>query len=258
MFKLNNLQWILIGIISLIFVFEINNKKENLKIKTETEKINQVEIKIPTETIKSDFVLVKRIIDGDTLIVIINEKEEAVRLIGVDTPETVDPRKKVQCFGKEASEKMKELAENKMLRLESDITQNDRDNYNRLLRYVYLEDGTLINKILIEEGFAFEYTYQIPYKFQNEFKESQKKAESEKKGMWASGVCPDITVKITPTLIILTPTKIVKNNTVFICDCNKVCNKISSCEEAYFQLNECGCTIIDNDGDGAPCESFCN
>lgn len=215
----------------------------------------------PTSTI--NLIEVTKVIDGDTIMVKIDEKEEAVRLIGVDTPETKDPRKPVQCFGEEAAKKTKELVEGKKVKLENDPSQNDRDKYNRLLRYVYLEDGTLVNKKLIEEGFGFEYTYQIPYKFQAEFKMVQKQAESKKVGMWAEGACATPTPTKTETNkqvqgveITAVPTTVAVNSN-FTCDCSKSCTKISSCEEAYFQLNNCGCTTRDNDGDGVPCESLC-
>lgn len=139
----------------------------------------------------SELVKVTKIVDGDTIKVEINNQIETVRLIGIDTPEIKDPRKTVQCFGKEASNKTKELLENKMVRLEADSTQTDRDKYSRLLRYVYLTDGTFINKKLIEEGFAFEYTYQIPYIYQAEFKAAQKLAETNNLGLWNENSCGD-------------------------------------------------------------------
>jgi len=148
---------------------------------------------IPTKMVEasksSELVKVTKIVDGDTIKVEINNQIETVRLIGIDTPETKDPRKTVQCFGKEASEKTKELLENKMVRLEADSTQTDRDKYGRLLRYIYLENGTFINKKLIEEGFAFEYTYQIPYLYQAEFKAAQKLAETNNLGLWNENSC---------------------------------------------------------------------
>lgn len=113
----------------------------------------------------------------------INGKEESVRLIGVDTPE------KNECFEKEATEKAKELMENKKIKLEADGSQDNKDKYDRLLRYVYLEDGTLVNKKLVEEGFGTEYTYKIPYKFQTEFKAAEKMAKEGKTGIWSDGVC---------------------------------------------------------------------
>lgn len=132
---------------------------------------------------------VVRVIDGDTIVVEVGDTEEKVRLIGVDTPETVDPRKKVQCFGKEASSKMKEILTGQNVELISDQTQDDRDKYGRLLRYVYLEDGTFVNKLLIQEGFAHEYTYRLPYKFQKEFKEAEVFARTNSLGLWSASAC---------------------------------------------------------------------
>jgi len=171
---------------------EFKNELENITPEiTPTPTI--VPTAIPTKIIEasknSELVKVTKIVDGDTIKVEINNQIETVRLIGIDTPEIKDPRKTVQCFGKEASEKTKELLENKMVILEADSTQTDRDKYNRLLRYVYLTDGTFINKKLIEEGFAFEYTYQIPYLYQAEFKAAQKLAETNNLGLWNENSC---------------------------------------------------------------------
>src|SRR3989339_866272 len=130
-----------------------------------------------------------RVVDGDTVVVNINNKDETIRLIGINSPEVRDPRKPVECFGKEASTKAKEILTGKNVRIENDPTQGDKDKYKRLLRYIFLEDGTNFNKLMIEEGYAFEYTYNIPYKYQEEFKEAQRLAEINKKGLWADGAC---------------------------------------------------------------------
>ena len=128
--------------------------------------------------------------DGDTLKVSIDGKTETLRLIGIDTPETLDFRKPVQCFGKEASNKAKEILSGKNVKLESDPTQGERDKYNRLLRYVFLEDGTFYNKLMIADGYAHEYTYQSnPYKYQLDFKKAEKEAREQNKGLWGSGTC---------------------------------------------------------------------
>ncbi len=142
---------------------------------------------------------VVKVIDGDTVDVSIDGKVERLRLIGIDTPETVDPRKPVQCFGVEASNKAKTTLTGKKVYLESDNTQGERDKYDRLLGYVFLEDGTNFNLLMIKEGYAYEYTYDLPYKYQSEFKSAQKSAELEKKGLWASGVCEEKTTQL-PTL----------------------------------------------------------
>jgi len=130
-----------------------------------------------------------RVVDGDTIKVLIGNKEDTVRLIGIDTPETVDPRKPVQCFGIEASNKAKEVLTGKTVTLESDPTQGDRDKYQRLLRYVFLNDLNF-NKFMISSGYAHEYTYRNnPYKYMEEFKVAEKEARQNKKGLWADNVC---------------------------------------------------------------------
>lgn len=138
---------------------------------------------------KTGFYPVVRVVDGDTIVVHVDGVDEKIRLIGVNTPETVDPRKTVECFGKEASAFTKKLLENKSVRLERDSTQDNRDKYKRLLRYVFFEDGALFNRELIAEGYAYEYTYKIPYTHQTEFKSAQHDAEQNKRGLWAPDVC---------------------------------------------------------------------
>ncbi len=199
----------------------------------------------------SGFSKVIKVIDGDTVDVEISGKKETVRLIGMDTPETVDPRKPVQCFGREASSKAKEALVGEMVRLEADITQGERDKYKRLLRYVFLQDGTNFNKFMIAEGYAHEYTYNIPYKYQEEFKEAELNAQKQKIGLWADNACSG-SASTQPTT---QPANI--PNGKYECNCNKTCSRISTCEEAYYQLQNCGCTVRDSDGDGVPCESLC-
>lgn len=132
---------------------------------------------------------VLKIVDGDTIDVLINDKTERIRLIGINTPETVDPRKSVECFGAEASNKAKSLLAGKKVYLVNDNTQKDRDRYDRLLRYVLLENGLNFNLLMIQEGYAYEYTYDTAYKYQSEFKQAEFEARKGKKGLWADGVC---------------------------------------------------------------------
>jgi micrococcal nuclease len=132
---------------------------------------------------------VSRVVDGDTIVVGSGKTKETVRLIGVDTPEVVDPRKPVQCFGKEASAETKRLLNGRSVRLEADPTQGDRDKYGRLLRYVYRDDGLFVNRELVANGFAHEYTYDIPYRFRDEFRNAETAARTAGKGLWAPGVC---------------------------------------------------------------------
>lgn len=133
--------------------------------------------------ISSSGTLVTKAIDGDTIEI---EGGQRVRYLGVDTPETKDPRKPVQCFGKEAARKNRELVEGKRVILEKDIT--DTDKYNRLLRFVYLplEDGTMlfVNDYLIREGFAKVLTIPPDVKFAEQFLEAQRKAREGSLGLW--------------------------------------------------------------------------
>lgn len=131
---------------------------------------------------------VESIVDGDTFKVVYDGKVTSVRIIGVNTPETVDPRKNVECFGREASNYLKSLLHLAEVSLVADESQTDRDKYDRLLRYVY-KDGEDIGQKLIADGYAYEYTYGTPYKNQANYKAAQKVAESQGKGLWANGVC---------------------------------------------------------------------
>ena len=154
----------------------------------ETQNIKHSVFDVSPST-SGDLVDVVRVIDGDTIVVYINEREEKVRLIGINTPERVDLRKLVQCFGKESSDKMKELLNNAQVFLKSDSTQDNRDKYGRLLRYVYKADGTFLNQIMVEEGYAYEYTYRFPYQYQKEFKLAQHSAQLSHLGLWADDAC---------------------------------------------------------------------
>jgi len=135
---------------------------------------------------------VSSVVDGDTVKVNINGTVTTLRLIGINTPETVDPRTPVQCFGKEASDRAKLLLSGKKVRLEADPTQGELDKYGRLLRYVYLEDGTFFNEKMISDGYAYEYTYNIPYKYQSQFKAAQADAKKNLRGLWSPNTCNGI------------------------------------------------------------------
>lgn len=143
----------------------------------------------PTTQNKNDLYRVIKIIDGDTITVDIEGTTTTLRLIGINTPETADPRKPVECYGIEASNRAKELLTGKIVRLESDPSQEDRDKYERLLRYVYLKDGTFYNEQMIKDGYAYEYTYDTPYQYQSQFKAAEDYARTNKLGLWADDAC---------------------------------------------------------------------
>lgn len=121
--------------------------------------------------------------DGDTFGIKMNGKEEKVRLIGVDTPETHHPDLAAQCFGEAASAYTKTLIGNQPIRLEVDPESTNRDRYDRLLRYAYLPDGTLVNAEIIKSGYGFAYT-SFPFTKLEDFRRYQDEAQSAQKGLW--------------------------------------------------------------------------
>ncbi len=133
--------------------------------------------------VASETATVTRVVDGDTLVVDIAGQEERVRLIGVDTPETVHPNKPVEFFGKEASAFTKRIAEGETVRLESDPQNSNRDRYNRLLRYVYLPDGTCLNAEIIRQGYGFAYV-KYPFARMEEYRLLERAAREKGRGLW--------------------------------------------------------------------------
>ena len=117
------------------------------------------------------------VVDGDTIEIDYNGSLEKVRLIGIDAPESHE------CFSKEATNKLKSLIEGKEVRLEFDPTQGERDRYGRLLLYVWQGD-VFVNETMIEEGYAYEYTYNLPYKYQGSFMSAERDARKNKRGLW--------------------------------------------------------------------------
>ena len=125
---------------------------------------------------------VRRVIDGDTIEI---ESGQRVRYIGIDTPETVDPRKTVQCFGQEAAAKNRELVEGKTVELEKDVSETDK--YGRLLRYVYF-DNVFVNDYLVRQGYAYASSYPPDVRYQDQFTQAQSEAQQSGSGLWSA--CP--------------------------------------------------------------------
>lgn len=129
---------------------------------------------------------VSEVVDGDTIKVLIDNQEYTVRYIGINTPETRDPRRPVECFGKQASAKNKELLESKKVILQKDVTEIDK--YNRLLRYIYLPlaDGQVlfVNDYLVREGYAESSAYPPDIKYQERFDQAEKEARVNQRGLW--------------------------------------------------------------------------
>lgn len=134
----------------------------------------------PSSTQNTTIAKVTRVIDGDTIEI---EGGKKLRYIGIDTPETVDPRKPVQCFGKEASNKNKELVLGKTVRLEKDVSETDK--YGRLLRYVWVGE-TFVNDYLVRQGYAHSSTFPPDIKYQEQFRLAETEAREQNLGLWSS------------------------------------------------------------------------
>lgn len=137
------------------------------------------------------------IIDGDTIIVEKDGESQTVRLLGIDSPE-VDPKyNPIECFGREATNATKAKLLNQTITLETDESQGTYDQFDRMLAYAFLADGTNVNLYLLSEGFAKEYTFNKPYKYHTEFRTAEKDAQFNEKGLWLKGRCPENAVSTT-------------------------------------------------------------
>jgi len=170
------------GMVVLIFVFVVGiiSSMKPIKEGEETSpSTNSIE-KI------GKFYPVLHVFDGDTFSVEIDGRTEMVRAIGIDAPETGEKYTDQECFAKQSKEGAIELLLGENVKLDLDPTQADRDKYDRLLRYVRLKDGTFFNLVMIERGYAKEYTYQnSTYQHHQEFIDAQMLARNKSLGMWA-------------------------------------------------------------------------
>ena len=145
----------------------------------EGESVSQQQFSSPDSSVGQS-AKVTRVIDGDTIEI---ESGRKIRYIGIDTPETVDPRTTPQCFGREASAKNKELVEGKMIELEKDISETDK--YTRLLRYVFV-DNILVNDYLVRQGFAHAFSYPPDIKYQEQLRQAEQEARDNNRGLWST------------------------------------------------------------------------
>ncbi len=134
-----------------------------------------------------NYIVVVRVIDGDTIEL---SDKRTIRLLGIDTPEKNHPTKKIECFATVASEKTAELLTNQEVEIKLDKSQSEKDKYGRTIAYVYRKsDNLFINQELIAQGYAYEYTFNAPYRFQSDFKAAQKNAEQNDLGLWSPDAC---------------------------------------------------------------------
>lgn len=131
-----------------------------------------------SSSVENGKVYCDRVVDGDTIVVILDGKKEKVRMIGIDTPESVHPDKSRNTpMGKIASKYTRDNLEGKYVALETDV--QERDKYGRILAYVYLDDK-MFNKTLLEEGLAKLMTIPPNVKYADDFK----KIEAEREGKY--------------------------------------------------------------------------
>ena len=150
-------------------------------------KIEKSEDKIDISEDKTGEVIptynVVRVVDGDTIIISLNGKNERVRLIGIDTPESVHPdASKNVAEGELASNFTKKLLEGRSVALELDV--QERDHYGRILAYIYIDD-IMVNKLLLEKGMANVATYPPNVKYVDDFLDLERVAREQKIGFWA-------------------------------------------------------------------------
>lgn len=140
------------------------------------------------EGVMAEELQVVHVVDGDTLDVWMNGEEVRIRLLGVDTPETVRPGSPVECFGKQASGFTESSLLGEIVSIETDPTQSEYDRYGRLLAYVFLEGESLsFNQKLLREGYGTLYRSRIPIQLQDQFEESERLARENDKGLWGEG-----------------------------------------------------------------------
>ena len=129
---------------------------------------------------------VTRVVDGDTVHVRVGGRDETVRYIGMDTPETVKPNTPVQCFGKAASAANRRLVDGQRVRLRLDA--EPRDRYGRLLAYVYRRrDGLFVNAALVGGGFATILTIPPNVSHARDLRALERRARARRRGLW--GAC---------------------------------------------------------------------
>jgi micrococcal nuclease len=150
---------------------------------------------------------VLRVVDGDTVVVRLDDREVKVRLIGIDAPESVDPRRPVQRFGHESADFLRSLVEGKRVRLTYEPAGARIDRYGRTLAYLYLEPGGMfVNRELVAKGYAFAYV-QYPFAFMDDFKAAERSAREKRLGLWGPDPPPSAPSAETVVYVTKTGTK---------------------------------------------------
>ncbi len=145
---------------------------------------------VASSTVQTNATVV-RVVDGDTFEARLDgDGDWKIRMLGINTPESVDPRRSVECFGKEASAHAKQILEGKRVRLEADPRADERDKYGRLLRNVYLEDGTDVNAEEVRDGFAYAYlSFPLTPARKQQLRTLEAEARVGERGLWSPTTC---------------------------------------------------------------------
>lgn len=201
---------------------------------------------------------VTKVVDGDTVKALVDGQEQTIRIIGINTPESTIEH---ECYGEESSAKAKEFLTGKWIQLKADNTQDNKDKYGRLLRYVYFDSGTDFGKRMIEEGYAYEYTYDKPYQHRSDYITTQAYSKGRSFGLWSVNTCNGLLVKPQATsnssstsATTTTPAPAASNQTnssAYYANCTAARNAgvapIYSGQPGYR-------SALDRDGDGVACE----
>ncbi len=288
---------VLIFIGMTIFPEEFNTGQKQVEsiLKESIEPEEVINPNVDSETAQ-EMAKVISVTDGDTLRVEINGENIPIRLIGIDTPEISHPSEPIQCYGPEAKQALEDLVLNKEVVLEKD--SSDKDKYERFLRYIWLGEVMVNEYMTAAGfALASAYPPDTKYQdrisagelsakndlkglwaketcngdlYTGTYKDPNKVLDQQLTNVVTPAVIPLPTksatsapVYIAPVVSIPTkPPAVIQpastNTTGYVCNCSKSCPSMANCEEAYFQLNDCGCSARDADDDGIPCESICN
>lgn len=199
--QLRQLLTLVVFILGAVGYFVEQQGKSSISASTDTSSST---ISHTTSTMSDDFVApvsvsfnatVTHVADGDTIEALRDGETEAIkiRLLGVNTPETVDPRRPVECFGKEASDFAKKTLDGQRVRLEEDSEADNVDKYGRFLRNVILKDGRNFNEVLVKEGYAYAYvSFPMSASYKATLRRLETEAKMELRGLWNPATCGGI------------------------------------------------------------------
>lgn len=184
-----HIKKLLTGIVILLIIigggYISLSKTDTGSIIANMQNILNIESSVNEKELDNHDVEVIRVVDGDTIIVRNNKDvEETVRLLLIDTPESVHPTEPEQLFGQESSDYAKDMIkEGDIVRME--VGNPERDKYDRILAYIWIDDVNF-NQLMIEKGFArVAYVYEPNTKYLNDFKQAEQNAKTQKENIWS-------------------------------------------------------------------------